>query len=837
MANDRYISPSDRDYLIRTVIGEAANQPDEGLAAVAHVVMNRVNRGKYGASPTAVVFAPNQFEPWSTRRNELFSIDEGSPEYKRAAAIVDGVLSGKVKDPTGGATHFLQEETVRQRRGGALPDWATGKSMKVGAHTFYYPDEAPTRTASLIDRYSKFNATDATTNGPQEGGPTQITVSKSLIDKYAKQAQEAGSETPNPSPPPKPPEFPFTGPTQEPYVPPTGLAGVWDEFKQRTIGGLIREAPRIGNALTEAFPDFVKRGAEETNAGVNRIIEGGSQIARGEVLPRGFGEEPSKRDPGGLLRMVVGGLQAVGGATGITPATEKVEQAVTGVTGNPEAGNRAGVIFNAMVPSRAAREVGNKLRPGVQARAKVNEVELTPEQMARLRENPNLTPMDVNPALRQQGMGVYVEGPPPAKNRIAQTVQQRIEAAPERVREAYGSTIGAPPNVIDTVNGLKDTARKNADKGFGEAFSGVNNINVQPLVDAIDKKLKPGATGAMSPTNTLHYGPLEQELVALRNQLTDGKSLLIDPKRLHEIQVALGRDVRDLLKSTTGSDRKLGRGLKDYQEQLITLIDDATGKKYRPARRQYKSDMDVQDAFEKGAEVLANRPNYRGMLEDTPDAWRRWAKDATAEELDAARMGARAIIEHQIQSNRFAARRGMNIENVPYNHEKLEILFGKDEARRLRRLIQDEMDIATTNNQLTANSATAERLAGRDSVRIRDKTTPSGYGDFVPPVAAEIGAAYLGAPPGLIGGAIAAGVAARHVANRLGRRTDAARNEILSDILTRSGKAGAEVIEQSAASRRNGNVLTRALSNPAAPLTYVPPEVRESRPVPLKKDF
>jgi hypothetical protein len=824
--SDRYISPSDRDYLVRTVLGEANGQPDDGLAAVAHVVMNRVNSGKYGSSPTEVVFAPNQFEPWSTRRKELLGIDDKSPAYQKAAAIVDGVLSGKIKDPTSGATHFLQEDIVRQRRGGTLPDWATGKNLKIGAHTFYYPDETPVKTASVVDKYSKFDTGNATP--PLESAPLPAEV-RSVLDRYTKQAEPPASE--NLSPPPVPPEFPFTGPLPEPYKPPTGLAGAWDEFKQRTIGGIGREAPRIGNALISAPKDFVKRGVEETTEGVNRLVEGVKQIAKGEILPRGFGEEPSKRDPGGALRVIVGGLQAVGGATGITPATEKVEQVVTAVTGNPEAGNRAGILANMTVGPRTIGAGVNKLRAQPRAVAKVGETELTAEQLQRMRDNPNLSPMDVNPSLRGQGMGLYLE-PGASKNKLDAFVRDRTANAPERVVQVYRDTVGPAPNIIDTVEGFKKTARDNAAKGFGEAFKDAKPVNVQDLVDKIDKKLKPGATSVMSPSNTLHYGPLEQRLLELRNDLTNGTALLTDPQRLHEIQSALGREIRNLRQSTTGSDRNLGSRLKEYQDGLVGAIDDAAGGKYRPAREKYKSDMDVQEAVEKGAQILVNRPNYRGMLEDTPDAWRRWIKQASPEELEAARIGGRAIIEHSIQSNRWAARKGVNIEEIPYNREKLRDLYGEKEAARLERLIRDEMDIATTNNKLIANSATAERMANKDAVKVRDLNSP------VHPIAslgipAEIAGSALGAP-GVGTIAMTAAMSARHVANRLGRRSDIARNEILTDLLTRTGAAGAEVINQAAAQKTGNRLLN--LATPTLPFTYVPPEVRESRPVPLKKD-
>ena len=138
MPND--LSARDRDLMIRTILGEAGNQGPQGQAAVAHVIMNRTAAGNYGKTPSDVVTAPNQFEPWSTRSKELLAINPNSAAYQNAGDIVDMSASGDIPDPTGGATHFLNADIVRQRRGGSLPNWASDPIAKIGEHTFYAPN-------------------------------------------------------------------------------------------------------------------------------------------------------------------------------------------------------------------------------------------------------------------------------------------------------------------------------------------------------------------------------------------------------------------------------------------------------------------------------------------------------------------------------------------------------------------------------------------------------------------------------------------------------------------------------------------------------------------------
>ena len=133
--------PEDRDYMIRTIAFEAPDEPDEGKAAVAHVILNRKKSGRWGDSIKDVVTHPWQFEPWITRRKEMDKLSPNDPRYQNAARVADAVLSGQMPDPTAGATHFLNPTVVRQRGGGSLPSWARGEGQPIGRHTFYSPNE------------------------------------------------------------------------------------------------------------------------------------------------------------------------------------------------------------------------------------------------------------------------------------------------------------------------------------------------------------------------------------------------------------------------------------------------------------------------------------------------------------------------------------------------------------------------------------------------------------------------------------------------------------------------------------------------------------------------
>ena len=132
------LSSKDKDLMVRTILGEAAQEGPRGQAAVAHVILNRLASGSYGKNASQVVLAPNQFEPWSTRSKELLAIKPTDPAYRETSDIVDMAKNGDIPDPTNGATHFLNPNIVMQRRG-VLPSWAAQPVAKIGNHTFFAP--------------------------------------------------------------------------------------------------------------------------------------------------------------------------------------------------------------------------------------------------------------------------------------------------------------------------------------------------------------------------------------------------------------------------------------------------------------------------------------------------------------------------------------------------------------------------------------------------------------------------------------------------------------------------------------------------------------------------
>jgi len=132
------VSEDEVRLLAATAWGEARSEGEDGMRAVAHVMVNRVG-ARFGDSLETVIRAPKQFSVWNrcdpNRRlvSGLVQSDGafGGPEWETAQRVAREVLSGQSVDPTNGAL-FYHTRAIR-------PWWSPyGQGRRViGAHVFY----------------------------------------------------------------------------------------------------------------------------------------------------------------------------------------------------------------------------------------------------------------------------------------------------------------------------------------------------------------------------------------------------------------------------------------------------------------------------------------------------------------------------------------------------------------------------------------------------------------------------------------------------------------------------------------------------------------------------
>lgn len=164
--------------LAATAWGEARSEGEDGMRAVAHVMVNRVG-DRFGEDLSTVILAPKQFSVWNrgdpNRRHVLNLVRDPSlapdAEWDTAQRVAREVLSGQSVDPTGGAL-FYHTRAVR-------PRWAgQGEGRQViGSHIFYsdVPDRARRRAPGLIEVAQLFRggggerASQTRQRGPRAG--------------------------------------------------------------------------------------------------------------------------------------------------------------------------------------------------------------------------------------------------------------------------------------------------------------------------------------------------------------------------------------------------------------------------------------------------------------------------------------------------------------------------------------------------------------------------------------------------------------------------------------------------------------------------------------------
>lgn len=150
----RGLSNKELRILAYTLLGEAAGEGKKGMEAVAHVIFNRANSGRFPSNPAAVALQKNQFSTWNAVGNggnePTKHYSSSSAIFKTALRIVSDVAAGKSTDPTFGATHFATADKK--------PTWfdseAPAGEVQIGNHMFgkriaEVQSVRPTATGSL----------------------------------------------------------------------------------------------------------------------------------------------------------------------------------------------------------------------------------------------------------------------------------------------------------------------------------------------------------------------------------------------------------------------------------------------------------------------------------------------------------------------------------------------------------------------------------------------------------------------------------------------------------------------------------------------------------------
>jgi hypothetical protein len=464
------LDPRARDLVIRTVLGEAANEPDEGMAAVAAVIRNRVQSGRFGGSVPEVVLKPKQFEPWNTPdgRSRMYGYAPDSEPYSRAARAVDSVFA-QGSDPTSGATHFYSP-TAQAALGREPPKWAQGEPQNIGRHAFYAPegrvaqntglpagfvlDDAPQQAGGLP---AGFVLDDEATPASPVDGRSALRRAQDVPDPTHRTAQEMPAQ-----------------------APPTAMQ-------------------RVLEPIT-SYPATQRQMARD---GYDRMTEGASQAASAIAAPPAGTDLQSvatgnvpKMDPSGRWDASRGQSMAdtLGGAGkavmgGLEYALSPVNAALRTVIGKP-------VEDATGIPKEIPEIAASLMLPGGPVRAvATTKAAAAPTKAAEV----------VQAAER---LGVDVPRAVASDSRIMQPAGRMVQNVPlagEPMRKAAEGTIAGLGTKADevaqglgggTVQGAGDTART----AIKDWITGESKAKVGKAYDAVDKLVDPAIRTPLSAT-------------------------------------------------------------------------------------------------------------------------------------------------------------------------------------------------------------------------------------------------------------------------------------------------------------------------------------------------
>ncbi len=176
------MADDDLDILAWTMLGEAGGQGQQGMSDVAHVVLNRLNTGKYGGSIQDVALAPKQFSTWNSGsggNDPKGKYPKSSDAFQRARQIAEQVIAGQIPGPPGRPLDYTADDIT--------PYWADSKNQHGtytrNGHTMYPsvpvpPGELP-EVGTLQD----------TRQTPSRVTPVTATPDMSLMRKNAAPSQ------------------------------------------------------------------------------------------------------------------------------------------------------------------------------------------------------------------------------------------------------------------------------------------------------------------------------------------------------------------------------------------------------------------------------------------------------------------------------------------------------------------------------------------------------------------------------------------------------------------------------------------------------------------------
>ena len=780
------VSPLDRDLWIRTVIGEAANDPS--ATGVASVIANRMRNSGQGAA--SVVLSPGQFEPWATRSRELMSYSPDSTPYKTAASIVDGIIAGTTADPTGGATQFYAP-VAQKALGRNPPSWDDGTGQQIGGHLFFggNPQVAQNTQQPLLDISKMWTgpsgpaATSASASSPaspQTNAPLLDISNMWTGPKTAAPPSATGTSANG-----------LVWDSQGGHDPKTGaLVVAGRPFTPTPSSGAVAATTGMLNGIPVVGPNLA-RGVETATGALHSALSGtpldqnieamhdiadtsaqkyatastignaagavGGTLALMATAPVALGLGPI----GSVGDLAVNSLLSAGTGAVLSGADAMARSGNTSLAlGSPATnGALAGGAFGALAPG-AGKLVGSALSglgnvftrtsPAMRYLSdRLAGIGMSPADIGTSlqRLGPAGTLADVDPAMTTEAMAqARVGGAPTSIVGAAMKARAGLEAD-TRVAGAIDTALGPKPDLEASKEAIYAKAKATAAPFYTAARANPTPMDVTPILNGIDAQLvnAPKGSGEAAVLNKAK-GYLTDQIANVPNSTGTMTPMIVpksDPGSLLKVRQALDGDLESLQRNGTIDGTSAGKAAFGAASDIRGQLDDVLkgDQNIAAGDAAFSGQMRLKDAMNAGTDLFTNKVR--------PEDFAKTLANASPEEIDAMRTGARVAIGDAVDNNRqgvLAGARSMFGKSAA-TRAKLDALFPN--SGDLFNMIDSEATMRATENKVIGNSVTTQ---GQEALKRITPQPGASLGAAVP----LMGEAMAGGP-GAIGASMAKG--------------------------------------------------------------------------------
>lgn len=637
-------------------------------------------------------------------------------------------------------------------------------------------------------------------------------------EKY--QGQKAGPWAKYAKPQRQPQHFDF-----DPANVPQANAGPQDNDLLAGLTGAVEGIPVIG--------PYLQSGVENVAAGIGSLLTGEDQqqvrSEMGGMVDKAQADNPVTARVAGTLGAIAGTAPLVAaapaafGAGSGGPLARTLASGASGaLLGGSDAAVRSGGDIDAIISGAkwggglglagpavgqavgaGARTLANRLGPGAsraqQAFGRAVGADAIDDIGGRLGAmGDDAMPMDLGPNLQRQA-GALAATPGRSQEIIRSAIADRQGASGSRVAGALDDALGQSVDTLSVADDIIARRGAAAKPLYDAAYSKpmpftpkLKSLLQRPSMRSALKKAEKLASdeGARSKQWFAQFSDGGERATGI----LDASGAPISAANPKQVSFVRTPDVRELdltkraLDDMISTAQRAGnnneaRILTQQKNLLLGMIDEAVPE-YAAARQAFSGPTAVLDAMDEGRNAFKNSV--------TPSQLRKQLSGMGQAEREAYIQGARSQVADIMGTARNDALAARSAFQKGYNKEKLELLIGKDQAKRLLDSLEAETAFTRTRDVVTGNSETAARLAAQS----------------------EVGAGNRGAGVLEQAGNLNFGTAAARLGDRLlgGARSAAQNrtNEELARLLTsRDPKAVTRTIQMVQAAQRRGDLTAQ----------------------------